>query len=222
MDYGTDSYITASDVQTYLNRTLSANENTVLTFVIPAVCRWIDRALGSCFDKLDTNDPNSWTKRYFKGGYREINIHHCQQITKVEAINPYDFSVWYTYSTPLEYTQEPYNLPVKTSLRMRLNEFTGKDLKWPGDGDLESIGVTALFTEYDYTADDYPKDIKQLACHISAVWLQLNKNTTVMTRTSIEGFEMQKNLNNMNDILENDPMVTRVLESRQEVWLEEM
>lgn len=222
MDYGKDSYTTSTSIQAYLHRTLSANELTVLGFVIPAVSRWIDRALGSCFDNLDQNNPSNFTTRYFNGGVREINIHPCQQIVSVQAINPYDMSVWYTYSTPLEYTQEPFNLPVKTSLRLRLNEFTGNDLNWPSGGNPESIAVKALFTEYDYVRGGYPQDIIMLANHISAVWLQNNRNSTVMTRSSIEGYEMQKNLNNLNDILATDPMVQRIIESRQEIWLEEM
>lgn len=219
MDYGKDSYTTVNNVQTYLDRTLTANEQAILNYVIPAASRWIDRTLGSCFDNLDESIPASWTKRYYAGGKREINIHPCQQITKVEAINPYDFSVWYTYAQPLEYTQEPYNLTVKTSLRMRLNEFTGNDLKWPADGNLESIAVTALFTEYDYTAADYPADIKLLCNHISAVFLQNNQNAEPVQRESIEGHLVIKRID---DLLLSDPMVSRIVESRQEVWLEEM
>lgn len=217
MDLGQDSYTTAAQVQTYLNRTLEANETASLAIVIPAVSRWIDRTLNSCFDKLDVNDPNSWKTRYMGGGYQEINIQHCQRITAVQAVNPYDLSVWYTYSTPLEYMAEPYNLPVKTSLRMKVNEFTGNDLKWPGDA--EGIAVTALFTEYDYVNDKYPSDIVLLANHVSAVWLQNSDNTDAIQRESVEGHLVIKQLD---DMLDRDPMVTRVLESRQEVWLDEM
>lgn len=225
MDYGQDSYTTVADVQTYLARTLSSQEQSILAYVIPAVSRWIDRATGSCFDNLESSIPwgsagTKFTQKHFPGGYREISIKPCQQIQLVQAINPYDFSVWYSYSSPLEYTAEPYDLPVKRSLRMKMNEFTGNDLKWPGD--VDGVMVTALFTEFDYTANDYPSDIKLLANHIASVWLQNNKNTQVWTRQSIEGFEYQKNLNNMNDLLENDPVVTRVLQSREEIWLEEM
>ena len=222
MDLGQDNYTTVGKVQTYLNRTLEADETAALQIVIPAVSRWIDRTLNSCFDKLDDTIPfgtdgSGWTQRYFGGGYQEININHCQQVLKVQAVNPYDFSVWYTYSSPLEYIAEPYNLPIKTSLRMKVNEFTGNDLKWPGDA--EGILVTALFTEYDYARDQYPNDIVLLANHISAVWLQNSENTDAIQRESIEGHLVIKQLD---DMLDRDPMVTRVLESRQEVWLDEM
>lgn len=222
MDYGQDSYTTVAQVQTYLDRTLSANEKAALAFVIPAASRWIDRALGTCFDKLDNTiafgQPGSgWTQKHFSGGQREINIRPCQQITLVQAINPYDFTVWYTYSQPLEYTQEPYDLPVKRSLRMKMNEFTGHNLKWPGDNN--GIMVTALFTEYDYVKNDYPNDIKMLCNHIAAVWLQNNQNTDVITREQIEGHMIMKRTD---DLLATDPMVTRIIESRQDVWLEEM
>ena len=222
MDYGKDSYTTVAGVQTYLDRDLEPSEKAVLAYVIPAASRWIDRALGTNFDKLDNTIPfgtagSGWTQKHFSGGQREINIRPCQQITLVQAINPYDFSVWYTYSTPLEYTAEPYDLTVKRSLRMKMNEFTGTNLKWPGDNN--GIMVTALFTEYDYDRGDYPQDIKTLCNHIAAVWLQNNQNTDVTQREQIEGHLIMKRAD---DLLASDPMVTRILESRDEIWLEEM
>lgn len=222
MDLGTDSYTTTAAVQTYLDRTLSANEIAILAYVIPAASRWIDRTLGTRFDNLPTNIPfgtpgSGWTQQHFAGGYREISIRPCQQITLVQAINPYDFSVWYTYSSPLEYTAEPYDLPVKTSLRMRANEFTGRDIKWPGNEN--SIMVTALFTEYDYVKGQYPSDIVLLCNHISAVWLQNNQNAEPVQREQIEGHLVMKRID---DLLLSDPMVTRVVQSREQLWLDEM
>lgn len=224
MDWGKDSYTTPTAVQTYLDRTLSASELTILSYVIPAVSRWIDRSLGTIFDYLPTNVPfgtvgSGWTQKYFGGGSQEIDIQPCQQIIKVEAINPYDLTVWYTYSTPLEFMAEPYNLPVKRSMRMRANEFTGYDLRWPGDN--QGIRVTALFTEYDYTlnngAGGYPTDIVLLANHIAGVWLQNNQNTTNTSREEVEGHLV---VSRLDDMLASDPMVTRVLQSRGEIWLE--
>lgn len=226
MDYGNDSYTTAANVGIYLNRALEANETSALAYVIPAVSRWIDRTLGTCFDKLDNTKAfgqtgSGWTQRKFGGGYREINITPCQNILNVQAINPYDFSVWYTYSTPLEYVAEPYNLTVKNSLRIKLNEFTGGDgLKWPGNpGDEESIMITALFTEYDYVHDKVPNDIQLLCNHVSAVWLQNSQNTDGIQREQIEGHLIMKQLD---DMLDHDPMITRVINSREQVWLDEM
>jgi hypothetical protein len=224
MDYGNDSYTTAAAVQTYLDRTLDSNENTILAYVIPAASRWIDRTLGTCFDNLNQaqfGQPGSGaTQKYFAGGKREINIKPCQQISAVQAINPYDFSVWYTYTQPLEYTQEPYGFPVIRSLRMKLNEFTGNDLKWPGgDGETNTIMVTGLFTEYDYVHGCYPNDIVLLCNHIAATWLQNNQNAEPVQREAVEGHMVIKRID---DLLASDPMVTRVLESREEVWLEEM
>lgn len=221
MDYGKDSYTTATAVQTYLDRTLDTNENNILAYVIPAASRWIDRTLGTCFDNLNTaafGQPGSGaSQKYFTGGHREINIKPCQQITAVQAISPYDFSVWYTYSQPLEYTQEPYGFPVIRSLRMKENEFTGMNLKWPGD--VNGVMVTGLFTEYDYVNSTYPSDIILLCNHISATWLQNNQNAEPVQREAVEGHMVIKRID---DLLASDPMVTRVLDSRQEVWLEEM
>lgn len=224
MDYGKDSYTTVTSVQTYLDRTLTANEQSILAYVIPAASRWIDRVLGTNFDNLNNTIPfgtagSGWSQRFFAGGYNEINITPCQQITKVEAMNPYDLSVWYTYSTPLEYAQEPYNVPVKNSLRLKMNEFTGggAGLVWPGDE--QGIRVTALFTEFDYVANDYPGDIKTLCNHIAAVWMQNNQNAEPIQRESLEGHLVIKRID---DLLASDPMMTRVIESRQQVWLEEM
>jgi hypothetical protein len=227
MDYGNDSYTTPTAVQTYLDRTLDANELAILAYVIPAASRWIDRTLGSNFDNLPTNvpfDPTNptnplcgWQQKRFAGGHQEINIKPCQQILYVQSINPYDFSVWYTYSTPLEYTAEPYDFTVKRSLRMKANEFTGNNLMWPGD--VDGVQVTALFTEYDYVHGTYPNDIILLCNHISAVWLQNNQNAEPVQRESLEGHMVIKRID---DLLASDPMVTRVIESRQEVWLDEM
>lgn len=222
MDYGKDNYTTAAGVMTYLGRELDDNETGVLAYVIPAACRWIDRTLGTNFDNLPVNIPfgqngSGWKQLHFGGGYQEVSIRPCQQITLVQAINPYDFSVWYTYSTPLEYIAEPYDYPVKRSLRMKMNEFTGNNLKWPGDQN--GIMVTALFTEYDYVNGCYPSDIVTLANHIAAVWLQNNQNAEGVAREEVEGHMVQKR---MDDLLEKDPMVTRVLESREEIWLDEV
>jgi len=230
MDYGSDSYTTAAAVQTYLDRTLTSNEMTILANVIPAASRWIDRTLGTNFDNLptgvpfDATNPNNpacgWKQKFFSGGKREINIKPCQQILFVQAINPYDFSVFYTYSSPLEYVADPYDLPVKRSLVMKLNEFTaseGDSLKWPGDEN--GIRVTALFTEYDYVNSCYPNDIVLLCNHVSAVWLQNNQNADPLQREAIEGHLIMKRID---ELLLSDPMVNRVLQSREEVWLEEM
>lgn len=214
MDYGKDNYTTAAAVQTYLDRTLDANENSILVYVIPAASRWIDRALGTNFD----NNVVPKTL-HFAGGHREINIRGCQNITAVQSLNPYDFSVWYTYSTPLEYTAEPYDTPVKKSLRMKANEFTGGGLEWPGKGDPDDIAVTGQFTEYDFVNNCYPNDIVLLCNHIAGVWLQNNQNADPVQRESIEGHNVMKRID---DLLASDPMYQRVLDSRSEVWLEEM
>lgn len=224
MDYGKDSYTTAAAVQAYLDRTLTTNETNALAYIIPAASRWIDRTLGTNFDNLNNTIPfgqpgTGWTQKHFQGGEREINIKPCQQITLVQAVNPYDFSVWYTYSQPLEYTQEPYDLPVKRSLRMKLNEFTGNNLKWPGTGDPDLVMVTALFTEYDYVNSCYPNDIVLLCNHIAAVWLQNNQNAEPVQREQLEGHMVMKRID---DLLASDPMVTRVVQSREEVWLDIM
>jgi hypothetical protein len=222
VDYGKDDYTTIAGVQTYLDRTLSADEQNTLTYVITAASRWIDRTLGTNFDKLSTTIPfgqpgSGWTQKHFGGGLQEINIRPCQQITLVQAINPYDFSVWYTYTTPLEFVAEPYDYAVKRSLRMKMNEFTGNNLRWPGDQN--GIMVTALFTEYDYVNDNYPQDIIMLCNHISAVWMQNSQNTENTEKEMVEGHTVQKRLD---DMLKNDPMVSRVIESREEIWLDEM
>ena len=224
MDYGKDSYTTAAAVQTYLDRTLTTNELTILANVIPAASRWIDRTLGSNFDNLNQaafGQPGSGaTQKHFSGGHREINIKPCQQITAVQAINPYDFSVFYTYSQPLEYVQDPYDQPVKRSLIIKLNEFTaaeGDKLVWPGDNN--GIMVTGLFTEYDYVNSCYPNDIVLLCNHISAVWLQNNQNADPLQREQVEGHLVMKRID---ELLLSDPMVNRVIQSREEVWLDEM
>ena len=218
MDYGQDNYTTPTNVQTYLGRTLTAQENGILVYVIPAASRWIDDALGTIFDDVVTNGTGV-TSRQYRGGFQRINIDPCQSISAVQAINPYNNTVWYTYSTPLEYIQEPYNLPVKTELIMRVNEFTGNNLDWPG-GDI-SIRVTGLFTSYDYVHNQIPFDIQMLVNHISSVFMQNYQNTDVFVREGIEGFVAQKNMNNMNDILKDDPMVTRILAKYERIWLED-
>jgi hypothetical protein len=225
-DYGKDSYTTIAAVATYLDRSLTDNEAAILGYIIPAVSRWIDKSLGTNFDKLSTiipfgSDGSGWTQLKFAGGYNEINIRPCQQITLVQAVNPYDFSVWYTYSTPLEYIAEPYNYSVKRSLRIKLNEFTGSDpttgMKWPGD--LESMMVTALFTEYDYDNDCYPSDIVLLCNHVCAIWLQNNQNAEPFQREQVEGHLILKRVD---DMMLTDPVITRVIQSREEIWLEDM
>jgi hypothetical protein len=215
MDLGKDNYTTAAGVQTYLDRTLTANENTILGYVIPAVSRWIDRTIGTNFDDVK-NNGRGLESRFFKGGYQNINIDRCQGITLTQAVNPYDLSVWYTYSTPLEYIAEPYNLTIKNSLVMKVNEFTGDNLRWPGD-DI-GIKVTAWFTEYDYVNNKIPNDIVLLANHMCAVWLQNNQNAEPIQRESVEGHLIIKRVD---DLLLSDPMVTRIVDSRSDIWLED-
>lgn len=225
-EYGNDSYTTVAAVQTYLDRTLSASELAVLAYVIPAVSRWIDRTLGTCFDNLPTGVPFDaanpanplcgWSQKHFGGGYNEINVRGCQQILLVQAVSPYDNSVWYTYTSPIEYIAEPYDYAVRRSLRMRRNEYS-TEMRWPGG--VDGILVTALFTEYDYVNDCYPSDIVLLANHVCAIWLQNNQNADAIQTEQVEGHKIIKRLV---DLMATDPMVTRVLQSREEVWLEEM
>lgn len=220
MDFGQDNYTTVAQIQAYLGRDLSADETASLKFIIPAVSRWIDRTLGSCFDKLDKTKPygtagSGWTQRHFSGGHRVIDLTPCQNILTVAALNTYDNTVFYTYQTPLEFLVMPYDTTVKTYLEMRRNEFTGPHTSWPGGEG--NILVTALFTEYDYVNDRYPTDIVLLSNHVSAVWLQNNQSTDSVEKEQVEGHMVQYKVAD----LEHDPMVTRILQSRDDVWLGE-
>lgn len=207
-------YTDTTKVANYLGITLTVKQTAALAMLIPAVTKWINRYLGSQFDKAD---PSS---RYFKGNYRNISIDPCQAITAVEAINPFDNTVWYTYQTPLEYIAEPYNEDVKTYLTLRANEFTADEgLGFPGGKNNDiSIKVTAKFSEYDYTNDKVPEDIVSVATIIASVWLENNSRAAGLMRENIEGHLIEQSFD---DILEKDPLVSRVLESRKEIWLED-
>jgi hypothetical protein len=100
---------------------------------------------------------------------------------------------------------------------MKANEFTGPDLKFPGDS--EGVLVTAIFTEYDYVNNCYPNDIVLLCNHLCGVWLQNNQNAEPVQREAVEGHMVIKRTD---DLLASDPMFTRVLDSRSEAWLEDM
>src|SRR3990167_9761763 len=104
------AYVTKLQLETYLKRNLTENEEAFLVILAPAIKRWIDAKLSTTFDPVE---PST---RTYDGNCYELDIDPVQDITAVSNINS-DGSVSYTYSTGTEIIYEPANATIKRSVR---------------------------------------------------------------------------------------------------------
>src|SRR4030067_1387196 len=127
-------YTSQELVEQFLNRDLTAQESNLLSTLVFAVERQIDKDLDTTFKNTASLYAAA---RYFDGGSRHTEIDPCQDITDVSVVDT-DLSVT-TEITTDTYVAEPTNSAVTRMITMRFGR-TPRGFK--------NIRVTADFTEY--------------------------------------------------------------------------
>ena len=199
------AYTTSGKIQYYLQRTLTSNETNLLTTLLPAIKKWIDRQLNSTFDSA------SATTRYFDGGYRSLDIDPCSSVTGVVAVND-DLTSSYTYTVDTEYIALPYNETIKTEIIKRVGKFPSGTNR---------IAVTATFSEYDGAV---PEDIELVATILAANIINQGKNASVggnVASESLEGHSVTYDTgdNTLEGLARNNPQIQSILQSRKEIMI---
>lgn len=203
------NYTTKANIESYLGRLLTTNENNFLVVLLPAIDKWIDRMLETTFADV------SPTTRYYDGGYASIDIDPCTAITAIEHRDIYG-SVIYTYQTQ-DYILEPANQTVKTELRLRFlrnNELADTDwspgAKFPRG--IENLAITAKFSEYDGAV---PEDVVLAATRLAAIMLRSSGNLDGVESETIEGHQVAYNVRYIDKLGTSDPIVQGFLTSRK-------
>lgn len=202
-------YTDQSTIENYLQRTLNASETGFLTVLLPAITLWLNNLLGSNFDNA------SETTRYYNGGFRNLDIEPCKDITAVTALND-DGSNSYAYdlTTTPEVIAEPLNSTIKRELRKRNGCFPSG---------LKRIAVTAKFTEYDGAI---PTDIKLIATILAAETLNQGKIASSggnVASESLEGHSItyDTSASALDAIATKNPNIQSMLDQRKELYLED-
>lgn len=197
-------YSSQTLIEKYLQRSLSADEVTFLTTLLPAIRLWLDRVLASTFYEVEEST------RYFDGGSETVDIDPCTAITAVKSVDN-DRDVNSTLTNLTDYVAEPQNQTVKNELVKRYGCFPS------GSG---RIAVTAKFSEYDGAI---PQDIQLAATRIAADVLQAGKTSAVgnVQSESLEGHSVT--YRNPNEIIDKvateDPFISSLIESRKSIDL---
>lgn len=199
------AYTDASSIQGYLQRSLTADETSMLTWLIPAISKWVDSYLGTSFDEAQPG-----TREYDGTGGRILDIDPCTAITSVVSVNE-DFDTDYTYDAD-DYVAQPQNDNVKDQLVKRHG-------RWPLG--IANIAVTAKFSSYDGSV---PEDIKMAVTRIAAGIIQGTWNddsSAGIKRESIEGhtIEYATSSDTIADIALGDPWIKSVLDARRGILL---
>ena len=198
------AYTNTTLIEKYLQRTLTSDEQTFLTTLIPAIQMWLDRALASHFDSVEE------TTRYYDGGGETVDIDPCTAITAVKSVDN-DHDTNNTYTTLTDYVAEPQNQTVKTELVKRYGCFPS------GNG---RIAIAAKFSEYN---EGVPQDIQVATTRIAADVLQAGKTSAVgnVQSESLEGHSVT--YRNPNEIIDKvatqDPFISNLIESRKDIYL---
>lgn len=204
------NYTTATNVQQFLQRALSANETASLSaYILNAVDKWINRKLESRFDDVAASI------RYFDGGGHSIDIDPVQAVSSVQALNN-DGTVAYAYDDLTLYVLEPVNETIKREVRPR------GSFRFPRGA--KRIAVTGKFTEYDYDANAVPADIQLAATRLAAGILNAGKYSGQgenLQEEQLEGHMVRYNItnNSINTLADTDPIIQGMLGERRELFL---
>lgn len=160
------TYTTQALVEAYLERSLTANEITLLDLLGDAVEGYINDQVNSSFGSV------SPSTKYYDGGSKIIDIDPCTNITRVALVDV-DENELYVYDLDDELETRPYNETVKTYLERR---------NYPFPEGVVNIAVTAKFSR-----GTIPNDIKWLATYLVASMFQTNNKENLKSE-SIEGY----------------------------------
>lgn len=166
------AYTDKATVEAFLNRPLTANEETLLPLVMAAVDAFINSQIGATFGNADP------ATRYFDGGLKFLPIDSVRSVTKIALVDTSaDNNEVYVYEKDVEYELAPLNDTIKTYIEKRVGRFPAG---------IANIAVTGKFT----LADTAPDDIKYLATYLSAKLFSKGV-TGELKRESIEGYSRE-------------------------------
>lgn len=198
------AYTDQTKVQNYLQRELLVDEVAVLiSFLIPAIKKWIDNTTGSTFDEVEEST------RYFDGGGSSVDIDACTEITAVGTIDNEDASTS-DYVLGTDYTIEPQNETVKREIVRRHGCFPRGQRR---------VAVTAKFSEFD---GGVPADIQLVATRLAAAIIKGVKNDATgagLKSESLEGHSVSytTSTDDISSLANNDPIIKGILEQHKEI-----
>lgn len=198
------SYTSQSQIEKYLQRSLTSDEVSFLSTLLPAIDSYIDNRTNNTFAQVGE------TTRVYDGDTRYLDIDNATDITAVAALDNYG-TVNYTYTAGQEYTLEPANSNVKNQIIARGCEFP--------DGE-QRIAVTAKFSSYDGAV---PSDIQLVATRLAAGVIAEGKNqaSSGVASESLEGHSItyDTSKNSIDNIVETDSVVKGILDGHKELLL---
>jgi len=185
------AYISQSELENYLKRSLTTEEASNFTVILAAVQEIIDNYCDTSFEEV------SETSRYYDGGIQEIDIDPCTDVTAVAIVDE-EFDVDETLDEDY-YVVEPINRTIKTSIRLRSGKFSS------GKANLK---VTAKFSSY---IDSVPELVK-LAC--LKLCADVINNPMDYKSESIEGYSYQ-----LRGRIEKDKELTELLAKYRQILI---
>ena len=160
-------YSTQVNIEAFLQRSLTSNEETLLSAVQTAVDNWINHTLRGLFGSAEEST------RYYDGGSSIVDIDPANDVTNVQLVSS-DKTVTHTYTLNEDFESQPISEDIKRWIEKR-------DGKFPSG--LSNIAVTATFV----LASEVPEDISYLATYL--VGKMFGESVTGdLTRESIEGY----------------------------------
>lgn len=205
------NYTNTTNISTFLQRSLSANESASLTtFILNAVDKWIDSQLETTFANVGA------TTRYYDGGAHTLDIDPVQSVTQLKSINN-DASDSYLYTENTEFVLEPVNESVKREIVYR-----GRSRRFPAGQ--RRMAVTGKFSEYDYDNAKVPDDIVMAATRLAGGVLAAGKTTGQggnIQLEQLEGHEIRYDItsNALEALMNTDPIIAATLGQRRELFL---
>jgi hypothetical protein len=196
------SYTDSTKIENLLQRSLTTHEHGALSFMIPAIEKWIDNKIGSTFGLV------AESTRYYDGGENSIDIDPCTAVTAV-TLYATDGTESDAYTLNEQYVLEPQNEDVKREVVKRSGIFPRGSAR---------IGVTAKFSEYN---GGIPYDIQMVATRLAASFLRGSSNDASsggIKSESVEGHSVSYALSSdeIGTLADADPFIKSVLSMRTE------
>ena len=171
------AYTNQEKVEAYLDRDLTANEETLLDGVIAYISNVINGYTNRIWNDIDGDAPEASEKIYDGNGKREVFVDDFTELTSVDLLDSNGDS-YQTLSDVSEFINYPLNSGVYESIHLR-NYRIGN-----GAG---RIKVTAVFT-----SGEAPDDIVMVATALVAKFMaRRSVNAGAFKKESIEGYSYE-------------------------------
>lgn len=179
------AYTNQTQIEAFLKRSLTANEQQQLAGIIVAVESYINDIIGGSFGTVDE------TTKYFDGGTTIIDIDPVQDVTQVALVND-DETVNHIYDLGEDFELRPRNETTKYWIESRFGKFPSG---------LTNIAITGKFT-----LGDLPDDIAYLATYLAGQLFSKNITSNLKSE-SIEGYSRT-----FNALIEENQVIKLVLD----------